>query len=76
MSSFLSHTFSVFSEVSGTTTLMIFNYRSDIGPLAAAWAPYFDNLDAIIFLAPISGFDEVSISHYSAEPATASSKFR
>jgi len=28
--------------------------------LRAAWAPYFDhNLDAIIFLAPISGFDEV-----------------
>ncbi|PPQ98404.1 hypothetical protein CVT24_004083 [Panaeolus cyanescens] len=26
---------------------------------AAAWAPYFDNMDAIIFLAPISGFDEV-----------------
>lgn len=25
----------------------------------AAWAPYFDNMDAIIFLAPISGFDEV-----------------
>ncbi|KAF8160891.1 guanine nucleotide binding protein, alpha subunit [Crassisporium funariophilum] len=25
----------------------------------AAWAPYFDDLDAIIFLAPISGFDEV-----------------
>jgi len=28
--------------------------------LRAAWVPYFDNnLDAIIFLAPISGFDEV-----------------
>ncbi|KAJ3507338.1 hypothetical protein NLJ89_g6356 [Agrocybe chaxingu] len=27
--------------------------------LRAAWAPYFDDLDAIIFLAPISGFDEV-----------------
>ncbi|TFK23704.1 guanine nucleotide-binding protein alpha-4 subunit [Coprinopsis marcescibilis] len=27
--------------------------------LRAAWAPYFDNMDAIIFLAPISGFDEV-----------------
>jgi len=28
--------------------------------LRAAWAPYFDNnLDAIIFLAPTSGFDEV-----------------
>ncbi|KAF9528500.1 guanine nucleotide binding protein, alpha subunit [Crepidotus variabilis] len=26
--------------------------------LRAAWAPYFDDLDAIIFLAPISGFDE------------------
>ncbi|EAU91545.2 guanine nucleotide-binding protein alpha-4 subunit [Coprinopsis cinerea okayama7 len=24
----------------------------------AAWAPYFDNMDAIIFLAPLSGFDE------------------
>lgn len=43
---------------------MIFNYRSDIGPLAAAWAPYFDDLDAIIFLVPISGFDEVSISSH------------
>jgi hypothetical protein len=40
---------------------MIFNYRSDIDSLAAAWAPYFDDLDAIIFLVPISGFDEVSI---------------
>ncbi|KDR75295.1 hypothetical protein GALMADRAFT_268845 [Galerina marginata CBS 339.88] len=27
--------------------------------LVSAWAPYFDDLDAIIFLAPISGFDEV-----------------
>jgi guanine nucleotide-binding protein subunit alpha len=27
--------------------------------LRAAWAPYFDDLDAIIFLVPISGFDEV-----------------
>jgi guanine nucleotide-binding protein subunit alpha len=27
--------------------------------LRAAWAPYFDDLDAIIFLAPLSGFDEV-----------------
>ena len=28
----------------------------------AAWVPYFDNnLDAIIFLAPISGFDEVKL---------------
>jgi hypothetical protein len=28
----------------------------------AAWVPYFDNnLDAIIFLAPISGFDEVRL---------------
>ena len=28
----------------------------------AAWVPYFDNnLDAIIFLAPISGFDEVDL---------------
>lgn len=26
--------------------------------LRAAWAPYFDNMDAIIFLAPISAFDE------------------
>lgn len=26
--------------------------------LRAAWAPFFDNMDAIIFLAPISGFDE------------------
>ncbi|KAH9485212.1 Guanine nucleotide-binding protein alpha-4 subunit [Psilocybe cubensis] len=24
-----------------------------------AWVPYFDDIDAIIFLAPISGFDEV-----------------
>lgn len=29
--------------------------------LLAAWAPFFDNMDAIIFLAPISGFDEVRI---------------
>jgi len=28
----------------------------------AAWAPYFDNMDAILYLAPLSGFDEVSIS--------------
>lgn len=27
--------------------------------LRAAWAPYFDNMDAIIFLAPLSAFDEV-----------------
>ncbi|KAF7782388.1 hypothetical protein Agabi119p4_1764 [Agaricus bisporus var. burnettii] len=27
--------------------------------LRAAWAPYFDNMDAIIFLAPISCFDQV-----------------
>ncbi|KAF9476380.1 guanine nucleotide-binding protein alpha-4 subunit [Pholiota conissans] len=27
--------------------------------LRAAWAPYFDDLDAIIFLVPISGFNEV-----------------
>ncbi|KIK70160.1 hypothetical protein GYMLUDRAFT_34639 [Collybiopsis luxurians FD-317 M1] len=25
----------------------------------AAWAPYFDNMDAIIFLVPISAFDQV-----------------
>ncbi|KII91302.1 hypothetical protein PLICRDRAFT_173177 [Plicaturopsis crispa FD-325 SS-3] len=25
----------------------------------ATWAPFFDNVDAIIFLAPISGFDQV-----------------
>ena len=29
--------------------------------LLAAWAPYFDNMDAIIFLAPISCFDQVRI---------------
>jgi guanine nucleotide-binding protein alpha-1 subunit len=27
--------------------------------LRAAWVPYFDNMDAIIFLAPISAFDQV-----------------
>ncbi|KAK7042966.1 hypothetical protein VNI00_008703 [Paramarasmius palmivorus] len=27
--------------------------------LIAAWVPYFDNMDAIIFLAPISAFDQV-----------------
>ncbi|KAJ6631176.1 guanine nucleotide binding protein, alpha subunit [Mycena sp. CBHHK59/15] len=27
--------------------------------LRAAWAPYFDDMDAIIFLAPISAFDQV-----------------
>lgn len=27
--------------------------------LRAAWAPFFDNMDAIIFLAPISCFDQV-----------------
>lgn len=27
--------------------------------IAATWAPYFDNVDAILFLAPISGFDQV-----------------
>ncbi|KAJ7150919.1 guanine nucleotide binding protein, alpha subunit [Mycena crocata] len=26
---------------------------------AATWAPFFDDVDAIIFLAPISGFDQV-----------------
>ncbi|KXN90120.1 Guanine nucleotide-binding protein alpha-4 subunit [Leucoagaricus sp. SymC.cos] len=31
--------------------------RINIPP--AAWAPYFDNMDAIIFLAPISCFDQV-----------------
>ncbi|RXW21319.1 hypothetical protein EST38_g4531 [Candolleomyces aberdarensis] len=29
--------------------------------LRAAWVPYFDNMDAIIFLAPISAFDEVLV---------------
>ncbi|KAK2467858.1 hypothetical protein APHAL10511_000153 [Amanita phalloides] len=29
--------------------------------LRAAWAPYFDDIDAIIFLAPISCFDQVLI---------------
>ncbi|KAG6861685.1 hypothetical protein C0995_013254 [Termitomyces sp. Mi166 len=28
-------------------------------PTDAAWVPYFDNMDGIIFLAPISGFDQV-----------------
>ncbi|GLB37329.1 putative guanine nucleotide-binding protein alpha-4 subunit [Lyophyllum shimeji] len=28
-------------------------------PSSAAWVPYFDNMDAIIFLAPISCFDQV-----------------
>lgn len=27
----------------------------------AAWAPYFQDVDAIIFLAPISGFDQVLV---------------
>ncbi|KAF8633628.1 hypothetical protein AX15_001317 [Amanita polypyramis BW_CC] len=29
--------------------------------LRAAWAPYFDNMDTIIFLAPISCFDQVLV---------------
>ncbi|KAF8995481.1 guanine nucleotide binding protein, alpha subunit [Cyathus striatus] len=29
--------------------------------LRAAWAPYFDDMDAIIFLAPISCFDQVLV---------------
>jgi hypothetical protein len=28
-------------------------------PYAAAWVPYMDDVDAIIFLAPISCFDQV-----------------
>ncbi|KAF8973195.1 guanine nucleotide-binding protein alpha-4 subunit [Flammula alnicola] len=31
----------------------------------AAWAPYFDDLDAIIFLVPISGFNEVLLEDHS-----------
>ena len=31
---------------------------SDFG-VAAAWAPFMDDVDAIIFLAPISCFDQV-----------------
>jgi guanine nucleotide-binding protein subunit alpha len=27
--------------------------------LRSTWVPYFDNVDAIIFMAPISGFDQV-----------------
>jgi len=30
-----------------------------INTTIAAWAPYFDDIDAIIFLAPISCFDQV-----------------
>ncbi|THU91951.1 G-alpha-domain-containing protein [Dendrothele bispora CBS 962.96] len=29
--------------------------------LVTSWAPYFDNMDAIIFLAPISAFDQVLV---------------
>ena len=27
--------------------------------MAAAWIPFFDDMDAIIFLAPLSPFDQV-----------------
>ena len=37
-------------------------YKKTVIFFLAAWVPYFDNnLDAIIFLAPISGFDEVKL---------------
>ena len=35
--------------------------ENDTSHVLAAWAPYFDNMDAIIFLAPISAFDEVLV---------------
>jgi guanine nucleotide-binding protein alpha-1 subunit len=35
-----------------------FPLRATPGSLAA-WAPYFDDMDAIIFLAPLSCFDQV-----------------
>ncbi|KAF8906740.1 guanine nucleotide binding protein, alpha subunit [Gymnopilus junonius] len=31
----------------------------DVGGSRTTWAPFFDDVDAIIFLAPISGFDQV-----------------
>ena len=34
-------------------------YARSTRNLQAAWAPYFDNMDGIIFLAPISCFDQV-----------------
>ncbi|KAF8906474.1 guanine nucleotide-binding protein alpha-4 subunit [Gymnopilus junonius] len=36
-------------------------YDVGVHDLWSAWAPYFDDLDAIIFLAPLSGFDEVLV---------------
>lgn len=36
-------------------------FCSSIVILSAAWAPYFDNMDAIIFLSPISCFDQVCV---------------
>ncbi|KIL57705.1 hypothetical protein M378DRAFT_27866 [Amanita muscaria Koide BX008] len=39
--------------------LSSFNDVCMITSVTAAWAPYFDDMDAIIFLAPISCFDQV-----------------
>lgn len=36
--------------------------------LPAAWAPYFDDMDAIIFLAPISCFDQVYFPAFQSIP--------
>ncbi|KAF9467322.1 guanine nucleotide binding protein, alpha subunit [Collybia nuda] len=51
----MSHDWRVF-DVGGARSLR--QTRTPIN-LLAAWAPYFDNMDAIIFLAPMSGFDQV-----------------
>lgn len=46
-----------FSPARYARRLSLFPRRSPA--VAAAWAPFFDDMDAIIFLAPISCFDQV-----------------
>ena len=40
-------------------SVIAFVLATELTPILAAWAPYFDNMNAIIFLAPISCFDQV-----------------
>ncbi|KAF5385786.1 hypothetical protein D9615_002338 [Tricholomella constricta] len=43
----------------GMTCSHLHVHQTNNNATSAAWVPYFDNMDAIIFLAPISCFDQV-----------------
>ncbi|KAM6492716.1 Guanine nucleotide binding protein (G-protein), alpha subunit [Amanita muscaria] len=53
------HKFRISSGTSPWRDLRIFDVGGHRSQVRAAWAPYFDDMDAIIFLAPISCFDQV-----------------